>query len=186
MNNYTHPQITKRYLEARAYRTPVRVDGREHNWLEPVSPSNAEIKATLEAHPYIVDFGCVGTPTRPRTYQGACYPDGVIEGWDMTPRHYDEVRAAIAWLVENVPACEIPTDAAGYPVVRGYHSSYALKHVMETQTGTYVSNGGMALAFVLMGFPFVIDVPNAIPGIHPKLYAAISETVQARHGRIRV
>ena len=74
------------------------------------------------------------------------------------------------------PGCDAPTQNAEVQAAKNWikqHcwerktmnwnlSSYRLKHNMERETGTYVSNGNFIKAAVLLGYRMRSDYPNCI------------------------
>lgn len=180
MYDSPNPRLERKYLQARHDREPFTAERRNHTWLLPRVITDQDVLTVAKRLPHITDFGCVGTPRRPRVFAHSL--DGSFDPpWELTERNIAAVRVAADWLIETVPVTPLwePRDES----TDTRRTTYGLKHVLESETGIYVSNGEMILAAELVGVPWAVRMPNPPVGISPDLYYVIRTLAWNRGSR---
>ncbi|TQJ23782.1 hypothetical protein FBZ33_4098 [Micromonospora sp. A202] len=105
----------------------------------------------MEAHPTLQRFGFgayFGTPVEQRAQE-------VADGREQLRAREDVVLRIRGWLRTNIAPVKTPTVG-----------SYGMKHVVESATGRYVTNGELIAAALMAGYPWKgPSGPNALFGM---------------------
>ncbi|MFG2825319.1 hypothetical protein ACGFX4_38560 [Kitasatospora sp. NPDC048365] len=106
----------------------------------------------MQEHPELGDFG-IGV-FDPRRKTAAQRQTELATHRRELARSVAGVMQTVAWLDGNVTPIKTPT-----------YSSYGVKHIMERDSGLYVTNGVFIAAALIAGYPHSYDRPNVLFGM---------------------
>lgn len=114
--------------------------------------TQADLDAVMTEYPRLTDEGYGLSNLEPETSERL-----ERERADLR-RNLGEVQAAAEWISRQERQSRLSKRSS---------SSYGLKHVMERETGTYVTNGAFIAAALIIGVPARLDHLNPMIGIIP-------------------